>query len=239
MVLYNTDPLAADTDGDLLSDLSEIRRHGTNAREVDTDRDLLSDNEELARTGTDPLNPDTDGDGVFDGVDDCPTLPGRPENHGCPEDWLQPDDVTSGTAPEARTPLDPLEPGERREFSQIYFRQDSDDFDFSRPETGEELVKLLDFLQECDEVGVLIEGHTSSEGSPRRNMELSKMRAERVKEWLLANGVAPEKLLGTVGYGSRMPTIPEPTRGNLSEASLERIRSQNRRITAVMRKPCQ
>lgn len=237
VALYNTDPLAADTDGDLLSDLSEIRRLGTNARRVDTDGDLLTDNEELARTGTDPLNPDTDGDGVFDGADDCPTLPGLPENNGCPEQWLQKNDITSETDP--RTPLDPLEPGERREFSEIYFRQNSDDFDFSRPETGQELTELLNFMQECDEVGVLIEGHTSSEGSAVRNMELSRMRADRVREWLLANGVAPQKLLGTVGYGSRMPKIPEPTRGNLSETSLERIRAQNRRITAVIRKACE
>lgn len=244
VVLYNTDPLAADTDGDLLSDLSEIRRHGTNARQPDTDRDQLSDNEELARTATDPLDPDTDGDGVVDGNDDCPTLPGLPEHNGCPEDWLQPDQITDGIEPDedpepgVRTPLDPLEPGERREFSEIYFRQNSDDFDFSRPETGEELVELLNFLQECDEVGVLIEGHTSSEGSAGRNMELSKLRAERVQEWLLANGIESGKLLGTVGYGSRMPKISEPTRGNLSAESLERIRSQNRRITAVIRKPC-
>lgn len=231
-VLYNTDPLAADTDGDLLSDMSEIRRLGTNPREIDSDRDLLSDNEELARTGTDPLNPDTDGDGVFDGVDDCPTLPGLPENNGCPEDWLHETDVTHNDN------LDPLEPGERREFSRIYFRQNSDDFDFGRPETEEELSDLLNFLRECEDVGVLIEGHTSSEGDPLWNMELSQLRADRVKDWLIANGIAPGKILGTVGYGSRMPKIAEPTRGGLSAASLERVRAQNRRITTVIRKDC-
>ena len=233
--LYNTNPLAADTDGDLLSDMSEVQRHGTSPRAADTDRDQLSDNEELSRTGTDPLLKDTDGDGVIDGLDNCPTIPGLPEYDGCPE---------------GREGIDPLvnpdlggyptiEPGKRKEFSNIFFRQNSDDLDFTRPETGENLVKLMNFLQECDDVGVLIEGHTSGEGNPVWNRKLSKMRADRVNDWLIANGVSPDKLLGTVGYGSRLPKLNEPDPNVISAESLERVRGENRRITALVRKPCE
>ncbi|MCB0713858.1 MAG: OmpA family protein [Ignavibacteriae bacterium] len=237
VMLYNTNPLAADTDGDLLSDMSEVQRHGTSPRAVDTDQDQLTDNEELARTGTDPLSPDTDEDGVLDGVDNCPTIPGPPENDGCPvgREGIDPlIDPDLGGYPK-------LESGERKEFSNIYFRQNSDDLDFTRPETGENLVQLLNFLEECDDVGVLIEGHTSSEGNPDWNLKLSKLRADRVRDWLVANGVSPNKLLGTVGYGSRLPKINEPESGSnsLSAESLERVRGQNRRITALVRKPCQ
>lgn len=240
IALYNTNPLAADTDGDLLSDLAEVRRHGTSPRRADTDRDMLSDNEELARTGTDPLEPDTDGDGIIDGVDDCATLPGPPENNGCPQDRVPTNDaVTPGTtSPYTDVSLDPLEPGARSEFANIFFRRNSDDFDFTRPETGQSLVQLRDYLQDCEEVGALIEGHTSSEGNPVWNLELSKMRADRVKEWLIANGVAPDKILGTIGYGSRMPKLSEPLPGTLSPESIERVRAQNRRITTVFRNPC-
>ena len=233
--LYNTDPLAADTDGDLLSDMSEVQRHGTSPRTADTDQDRLSDNEELARTGTDPLSPDTDEDGVIDSEDNCPTIPGSPANMGCPDGRAGIDPMTDpdlGGYPA-------LESGQRKEFSNIFFRQNSDDLDFTRPETGENLVNLLNFLQECDDVGVLIEGHTSSEGNADWNRKLSKLRADRVRDWLVANGVNPDKLLGTIGYGSRLPKINEPDPGSISAESLERVRGQNRRITALVRKPCE
>ena len=233
--LYNTNPLAADTDGDLLSDMSEVQRHGTSPRALDTDNDMLSDNEELARTGTDPLLADTDEDGVIDGRDNCPTIPGPVENQGCPIDREGIDPLTEPDI----SPYPTIESGERKEFSNIFFRQNSDDLDFTRPETGENLVQLLDFLNECDEVGVLIEGHTSSEGDPNWNLQLSKMRADRVRDWLVANGVSSEKLLGTVGYGSRLPKINEPDPKMISTESLERVRGENRRITALVRKPCE
>ena len=231
--LYATNPLAADTDGDLLSDLSEVRYHGTSPRSSDTDRDRLTDNEELSRTGTDPLLQDSDGDGVIDGEDECPLEPGSRLNRGCPgETSGREADVSEGAAPPS------LPDGARREFSNIFFRTNTDQFDFDRPETKENLKALRDFLNDCDNVGVLIEGHTSSEGDPDWNQRLSGMRAERVRSWLLAEGVAPEKVLGTVGYGSRLPKLLEPERGTLSDAALERIRAQNRRITTLVREEC-
>ncbi len=230
--LYATNPLAADTDGDLLSDLSEVRYHGTSPRMSDTDHDRLTDNEELSRTGTDPLTPDSDGDGVLDGEDACPLEPGSRLNGGCPG----PEETRS----ESGAPLNPpsLEPGARREFSNIFFLANSDEFDFDRPETEENLKALRDYLNRCDKVGVLIEGHTSSEGNPEWNQRLSAMRAEKVRSWLIDAGVAPSKILGTVGYGSRLPKLLEPDSSLISPAALERIRAQNRRITSLVREEC-
>lgn len=262
--LFETNPLAADTDGDLLSDLSEVRRFGTSPTSADTDRDELEDNVEIARTKTDPLRADTDGDGVIDGRDDCPLEFGAAENNGCPDaddartggeltsSEVDPDrtSASNSTSPDIESPetntSTPIEPtdlpqlpdGRRLEFGKIYFLPNSDNLDFARPETGENLRNLLEFLEECDDVGLLVEGHTSSEGLARWNLRLSQMRADRVREWLLANGVDERKILGTVGYGDRLPKVLEPSEGSLSPVALERLRAENRRITALVRKPC-
>ncbi len=234
--LYATDPLAADSDGDLLSDLREVRYLGTSPRAGDTDRDLLGDNEEISRTGTDPLAADSDRDGVIDGEDDCPLEPGSRLNRGCPGDAAA--DIGEDSATARTSDLPTLEDGMRREFSSIYFRQNTDEFDFDRPETRESLNALRDFLASCEDVGVLIEGHTSSEGDPDWNLRLSQMRADRVRKWLLSQGIEARKIVGTIGYGSRLPKILEPDPSLLSPEAVERVRAQNRRITTLMRIPC-
>jgi len=65
--VHGTDPHNWDTDGDGLSDGEEVLKYKTNPLNPDTDGDGLSDWEELRVYGTDPLNPDTDGDGLTDG----------------------------------------------------------------------------------------------------------------------------------------------------------------------------
>jgi outer membrane protein OmpA-like peptidoglycan-associated protein len=51
---------------------------------------------------------------------------------------------------------------------------------------------------------VRIEGHTDETGSRESNIELSKARANSVREYLIARGVRPERLRGE-GYGSDRP----------------------------------
>ena len=69
-----TNPKTADTDGDGLSDLSEITEHSTDPRVPDTDADRLSDGEEVDVYHTSPLDDDTDGDGMPDGWEVLGTL---------------------------------------------------------------------------------------------------------------------------------------------------------------------
>lgn len=239
VIVYNTNPLTPDSDGDGLRDGQEIRLYKTNPMDVDTDSDDLSDGVEVTRIFTDPLNPDTDGDGVPDGVDQCPNLKGEAANNGCPA-GLAPSDYPERirkSGPLSGLPESPRE-GDRTDFSGIYFRVNSDDFDLSRPETAQNLGRLLNYMRQCEEIGVMIEGHTSSEGNPRRNQVLSEMRANRVRRWLIDNGVEERKILGTAGYGSQLPRVPEPPAGNVPADLLERIRKQNRRITTLVREPC-
>ena len=63
-----TNPLAADTDGDMLSDYEEIYTHLTNPALTDSDGDNLSDGTELLHYNLNPLQADEDGDGVMDGT---------------------------------------------------------------------------------------------------------------------------------------------------------------------------
>ena len=63
---HGTDPQAADTDGDGLSDGDEVALHRTDPLKADSDGDGLADMHELG-LGTDPMSPDTDGDGLLDG----------------------------------------------------------------------------------------------------------------------------------------------------------------------------
>jgi hypothetical protein len=77
-----------DSDNDGLTDLDETNIHGTNPFNPDTDGDGLSDGSEVAND-TNPLSPDTDGDTILDGADECPKEPetfnGINDTDGCPD----------------------------------------------------------------------------------------------------------------------------------------------------------
>ncbi|HVZ40076.1 MAG TPA: OmpA family protein [Candidatus Kapabacteria bacterium] len=238
-MIYHTNPLNKDSDGDGLRDGQEVRLYKTNPLDPDTDRDSLRDGVEVTRMFTNPNNPDTDGDGVPDGRDECPLIAGDPANNGCPRGMppSQYSERVRQNGPLAGLPEVPAE-GDRTDFSGIYFKVNSDDFDLSSPETKKNLQSLLDYMKQCDEIGVMLEGHTSSEGNPKWNQQLSERRAERVRDWLIANGIPKEKILGVVGYGSSMPRVPEPAPGTVPNSLLEKIRKQNRRITTQVQKPC-
>lgn len=258
VLVHNTDPLDPDSDDDLLVDGDEVNGTRTDALYAAGDASALTSEVLAVRQATDPLDPDTDNDGVPDGLDACPNTPGEVSLRGCPALAAADPVVEPAVEPAIEAPIDTLgepepemepepddEPGVpsnidvedapyRADFEGITFRTNTDDFDFSRPTTQQDLARLLDLLNECEEMGVLIEGHTSGEGDAGWNQRLSAKRARRVQGWLAANGVSKRKLFGSVGYGSRMPKVAEVGSGT----SLEELRSRNRRITALVRKPC-
>ncbi|MEO5929910.1 MAG: OmpA family protein [Candidatus Kapaibacterium sp.] len=219
---YKTNPKSADTDGDGLKDGQEVKTYTTDPLKADTDNDKLSDGQEVNTVKTDPKNPDTDGDGVIDGDDKCPLIKGVPEREGCPA---------------------PPKVGTITNFPAIYFKVNTDEFDFSRPETDESLAKLLAYVNQCPGITVIIEGHASREGNEKRNQELSDMRATRVKSWLVERGVSSNKIEATIGYGSRKTAVTEPDPKSaeakkMDPAKLEEIRKQNRRIAVKVARTC-
>ncbi|MFP4544060.1 MAG: OmpA family protein [Candidatus Kapaibacterium sp.] len=221
---HKTDPLATDTDDDRVPDGDEVNKYKTDPLVADTDNDQLSDGAEVFDTKTDPNNPDTDGDTILDGEDDCPHVAGEPSEeqgeNGCPK------------APEIGTKVD---------FPDILFIVDSDKFNYDMPQTSRNLAKLLEYINQCEGLQVMIEGHASAEGSDEYNQKLSERRAKKVREWLIEQGVSSDKIAGFIGYGESRPKVPEPEGKELNDISkeeLENIRKENRRITIEVTKTC-
>jgi outer membrane protein OmpA-like peptidoglycan-associated protein len=214
---YGTNALERDTDDDALSDGDEVNQHKTNPKIADTDNDELKDGEELNRTKTNPLNADTDGDKVTDGKDKCPLIAGVPPE-GCP------------AKPKPETVAN---------FPGVIFLVNQDAFDLSEPGTLENLNKIKALVEQCPDLKVEIEGHASTEGDAKRNQELSDLRAARVKQWLVDQGVNPNKIVRTIGYGSSRNLVPEPkTSRKVTAAQVEQARRQNRRIAVRVVETC-
>ena len=87
-----------------------------------------------------------------------------------------------------------------------------------------ELQRLAAFLEEQPDRRVLIEGHTDNTGSADYNLQLSRLRAEAVRDFLVLNGVAPDRIRAE-GYGETRPEAPNDTAAG---------RQQNRRVEIVI-----
>jgi OmpA-OmpF porin, OOP family len=101
-------------------------------------------------------------------------------------------------------------------------------FEFNRadlkPGGMRNLYQLVDFLKRNPTRNVSIEGHTDNIGSEGYNLELSQRRAEAVRDFLLDNGISPERITAR-GYGKAYPVA-----SNNTEAG----RQQNRRVEVVV-----
>jgi hypothetical protein len=64
-----TDALAADSDGDGITDGAEVTVYATDPRDYDSDDDGASDGAEVLEHATDPNEPDSDGDQLRDGFE--------------------------------------------------------------------------------------------------------------------------------------------------------------------------
>lgn len=256
---HRTDANNVDTDNDRLFDGEEVLRHKTNPLNRDTDFDGVDDPDELScRYQTNPLKPDTDGDGIIDSQDPDPALKcigcgggtniapyQTPQSHPPAPPVPAPAPEPAPTPEPASVPEpEPAAPTKKRmSFSKdIRFLINTDEFDMTQPETQKNLQELLTYMQNsCDELQVMLEGHASADGPPQRNKELSDLRARKVREWLLKQGVESSKIRGAVGYGSSMPRVKEPTASDMKRMSKEEqesLRRQNRRIEIAVLKDC-
>ncbi len=77
-------------------------------------------------------------------------------------------------------------------------------FDFNqskiRPDAALELAKIQTYMETYPNVRIDIRSHTDSRGDNAYNMLLSKRRNDSTKEWLIMQGVDPDRLSGN-GYG--------------------------------------
>jgi len=103
------------------------------------------------------------------------------------------------------------------ELAGIGFERDSATIDLYSAPILERAYTLLD---KNPQLSVEISGHTSSDGNPDRNLELSLKRAEAVKLYLIKRGIDPIRIL-TVGHGSEEP---------IADNTTDEGRRKNRRI---------
>jgi outer membrane protein OmpA-like peptidoglycan-associated protein len=96
-----------------------------------------------------------------------------------------------------------------------------------KPGAMQNLYRLVDFLKENPGYKVVIEGHTDSTGSESYNMDLSLRRAESVRDFLVSNGIAMDRIV-TRGYGPHFPVAT-----NATEAG----RQRNRRVEVILVEP--
>lgn len=94
------------------------------------------------------------------------------------------------------------------------------------PGARDSLDKVADALKTQAERQFTVEGHTDNVGTDAVNSELSKKRAEAVREYLILRGVAPTAITA-VGYG---PTKP------VGDNKTTEGRAMNRRVEIVVGK---
>lgn len=202
---YKSNPLMPDTDGDQLIDGDEVNMYNTNPALVDTDADGFDDNEELNIYNTDPTNPDTDRDGLVDGSDKCPLEPenynGYKDDDGCPDD--KPEIIFKKKAPIV--------------LDGVQFKSGSSEL---TDDSKIIIQKVVRSLKDYPDIHMEISGHTDNTGSRSNNIKLSKQRADLVKNFLVSQGIASNRLRA-IGLGPDHPIASNDT----SEG-----RSKNRRI---------
>jgi len=102
-------------------------------------------------------------------------------------------------------------------------------FDFDKYNIRPDAVPVLDeavqLLKEGGDVGIVAEGHTDSIGTDAYNLKLSKRRADSVAKYLIAHGIAADRIQ-TEGFGESRPVASNETADG---------RAQNRRVELHMK----
>jgi outer membrane protein OmpA-like peptidoglycan-associated protein len=228
-------PVAKDSDGDGVPD--DIDRcpldpedkddfqEEDGCPDADNDGDGIVDKADTCPNDAGPLETrgcpvvDRDKDGVVDPDDKCPDAAGPPENAGCPDADRDGDTIADrldrcpdqfGPGPEGcprRYTLlnvfkERIEIKQQVHFATAKFRVLPDSFPL--------LNQVAQVLSDFPKMRVSVEGHTDNVGGESMNMRLSQRRAEAVRDYLVAKGVARDRL-EAVGYGPTKPIASNKT----------------------------
>lgn len=103
-----------------------------------------------------------------------------------------------------------------------------------KPEAEEALKKVAVVLSQFPESKVTVEGYTDSKGSKSVNMELSRQRAQAVKDWLIKSGGVAAANISVKGFGEQY-AIAANTNADGTDNPLGR--ALNRRVSIIVEKP--
>lgn len=173
----------------------------------DSDKDGINDDDDkcpavagFGRHGGCPI-PDTDGDGINDEEDKCPAVAGTSDKMGCPQEEVKQEIIEKVNYAAKR----------------IQFQSGKA---ILLPQSLRVLDEVVVILKDNPELQLMIEGHTSSDGSLAFNMDLSVNRANNVKKYLVRKGVEITRLTAK-GYGPTQPITDSKTTAG---------KAQNRRV---------
>jgi outer membrane protein OmpA-like peptidoglycan-associated protein len=97
-------------------------------------------------------------------------------------------------------------------------------FDFGsaklKPAGERKIDEIVQAMQESPEVRIMVEGYTDSVGSEPYNQRLSERRADAVRDYMTARGIAAARI-ETRGHGEASPVASNDTAEG---------RAQNRRV---------
>lgn len=231
-------PVPVDSDGDGTPDVSDECPNVAGKPQFngcpDTDGDGIADKNDKCPTvaGVAKYNgcpiPDTDNDGVNDDDDACPSVPGLARYKGCPIPDSDGDGVNdeedrcptvAGSATNKGCPEVKEEVKKRLSFAATAVQ-----FETGKSTLKKTSNKILDeivaILNEYPDYNMTIDGHTDNTGNAAKNLELSKQRANAVKEYFVGKGIDGGRIT-TDGHGDTQPKASNKT---------AKGRAQNRRV---------
>ena len=199
----------SDRDGDGLSDRDEQLLYFTNPIMADSDGDGLNDREEIEIYGTNPNRLDSDNGGVRDGSEIA-----RGANPLDPGDDFVPSTILE------EEPLLITEPAQSS-LPTIFFPTGGT---VLIRESRDDLNDVATYLLRHPDVPLELHGHSDSVGSRAINLQLSRQRAETVKDYLIGLNIDARRLKIRALGESR------PIESNASEKG----RRKNRRVELVI-----
>jgi outer membrane protein OmpA-like peptidoglycan-associated protein len=103
-----------------------------------------------------------------------------------------------------------------------------------KPVAEESLKKVAVVLSLFPDSTVVVEGYTDSKGTKSVNMQLSRERAQAVKDWLVKNGGVLPANIAAKGFGEQSPVAP-----NANADGTDNVvgRAKNRRVSIIVEKP--
>ncbi len=95
---------------------------------------------------------------------------------------------------------------------------------FLRPESYAELDRLVRLMNENPDLKIEIQAHTDNQGRAAYNKKLSDRRADSALQYLIENGIEPERMR-SVGFGDTKPVADNTT---------DEGRQKNRRVELII-----